>query len=154
MLMKMVRRESKKGEQEDCKTYSSRDSHVVTHRSTNLPFNCLCMAERTGCPVFSWLWPYVQEISTIANKYHTMFCSTALEMSATVVSDFPRHIGIPLELLLDGRDAEHARASRFLGTSLHPRYSRINRDSDGHAKMSEDRLKGYLVVLDRWRVVA
>ncbi|KAG9969740.1 hypothetical protein KCU78_g23941, partial [Aureobasidium melanogenum] len=35
------------------KTYSSRDSHVVTHRSTNLPFNCLCMAERTGCPVFS-----------------------------------------------------------------------------------------------------
>ncbi|KAH0018501.1 hypothetical protein KCU78_g7133, partial [Aureobasidium melanogenum] len=37
----------------ECKTYSSRDSHVVTHRSTNLPFNCLCMAERTGCPVFS-----------------------------------------------------------------------------------------------------
>ena len=35
------------------KTYSSRDSHVLTHRSTNLPFNCLCMAERTGCPVFS-----------------------------------------------------------------------------------------------------
>ncbi|KAI4760518.1 glycoside hydrolase [Aureobasidium sp. EXF-3400] len=35
------------------KTYSSRDSYVVTHRSTNLPFNCLCMAERTGCPVFS-----------------------------------------------------------------------------------------------------
>ncbi|KAG9670139.1 hypothetical protein KCU99_g9984, partial [Aureobasidium melanogenum] len=37
----------------ESKTYSSRDSHVVTHRSTNLPFNCLCMAERTGCPVFS-----------------------------------------------------------------------------------------------------
>ncbi|KAH0251113.1 hypothetical protein KCU91_g19340, partial [Aureobasidium melanogenum] len=41
------------GAQKECKTYSSRDSHVVTHRSTNLPFNCLCMAERTGCPVFS-----------------------------------------------------------------------------------------------------
>ncbi|KAH0283105.1 hypothetical protein KCU62_g9291, partial [Aureobasidium sp. EXF-3399] len=39
--------------QQKNKTYSSRDSHVVTHRSTNLPFNCLCMAERTGCPVFS-----------------------------------------------------------------------------------------------------
>ncbi|KAH0164313.1 hypothetical protein KCU67_g5208, partial [Aureobasidium melanogenum] len=39
--------------QKKSKTYSSRDSHVVTHRSTNLPFNCLCMAERTGCPVFS-----------------------------------------------------------------------------------------------------
>ncbi|KAG9661087.1 hypothetical protein KCU64_g2786, partial [Aureobasidium melanogenum] len=42
-----------KGSQKKTKTYSSRDSHVVTHRSTNLPFNCLCMAERTGCPVFS-----------------------------------------------------------------------------------------------------
>ncbi|KAG9737818.1 hypothetical protein KCU73_g9895, partial [Aureobasidium melanogenum] len=40
-------------EKQKNKTYSSRDSHVVTHRSTNLPFNCLCMAERTGCPVFS-----------------------------------------------------------------------------------------------------
>ncbi|KAG9727295.1 hypothetical protein KCU73_g12668, partial [Aureobasidium melanogenum] len=47
--------ESKKAAraQKRYKTYSSRDSHVVTHRSTNLPFNCLCMAERTGCPVFS-----------------------------------------------------------------------------------------------------
>ncbi|KAH0382447.1 hypothetical protein KCU92_g6196, partial [Aureobasidium melanogenum] len=46
--------ERKKGNRKKvCKTYSSRDSHVVTHRSTNLPFNCLCMAERTGCPVFS-----------------------------------------------------------------------------------------------------
>ncbi|KAG9942893.1 hypothetical protein KCU85_g9076, partial [Aureobasidium melanogenum] len=43
---------TKRGDVES-KTYSSRDSHVVTHRSTNLPFNCLCMAERTGCPVFS-----------------------------------------------------------------------------------------------------
>ena len=38
-------------------TYSSWDSHVVTHRSTNQPVNCLCMAERTGCPVLSCLWP-------------------------------------------------------------------------------------------------
>ncbi|KAG9688160.1 alpha-1,2-mannosidase, partial [Aureobasidium melanogenum] len=37
---------------QECKTYSSRDSHVVDPRSTKLPFNCLCMAERTGCPVF------------------------------------------------------------------------------------------------------
>jgi hypothetical protein len=44
---------TKEEAKEKHKTYSSRDSHVVTHRSTNLPFNCLCMAERTGCPVFS-----------------------------------------------------------------------------------------------------
>ncbi|KAH0365191.1 hypothetical protein KCU65_g6278, partial [Aureobasidium melanogenum] len=47
------RRRQKKRYKMENKTYSSRDSHVVTHRSTNLPFNCLCMAERTGCPVFS-----------------------------------------------------------------------------------------------------
>jgi hypothetical protein len=58
-----VRRKSKKKR----KTYSSRDSHVVTHRSTNLPFNCLCMAERTGCPVFSWLWPYVLDLLSCRN---------------------------------------------------------------------------------------
>jgi hypothetical protein len=51
-LMEQNGGEQKKEEQK-YKTYSSRDSHVVTHRSTNLPFNCLCMAERTGCPVFS-----------------------------------------------------------------------------------------------------
>ncbi|KEQ84191.1 hypothetical protein M438DRAFT_274746 [Aureobasidium pullulans EXF-150] len=47
------KREGYQGDKTRFKTYSSRDSHVVTHRSTNLPFNCLCMAERTGCPVFS-----------------------------------------------------------------------------------------------------
>ncbi|KAG9531060.1 hypothetical protein KCU93_g2321, partial [Aureobasidium melanogenum] len=46
-------RATDKIKKKETKTYSSRDSHVVTHRSTNLPFNCLCMAERTGCPVFS-----------------------------------------------------------------------------------------------------
>ncbi|KAG9595730.1 hypothetical protein KCU77_g3370, partial [Aureobasidium melanogenum] len=44
--------ESRDESKRECKTYSSRDSHVVTHRSTNLPFNCLCMAERTGMPSF------------------------------------------------------------------------------------------------------
>ncbi|KAG9520175.1 hypothetical protein KCU93_g7811, partial [Aureobasidium melanogenum] len=48
-----IRKKQKRTEMQKIKTYSSRDSHVVTHRSTNLPFNCLCMAERTGCPVFS-----------------------------------------------------------------------------------------------------
>ncbi|KAF1345885.1 hypothetical protein BDV97DRAFT_30558 [Delphinella strobiligena] len=42
------------------KTYSSWYSHVVTHRSTDQPVNCLCLAERTGCPVLSCLWPSVR----------------------------------------------------------------------------------------------
>ena len=41
------------------KTYNSRDSLVVTHPTTNLPISSLCMAERTGCPVFLSLWSYV-----------------------------------------------------------------------------------------------
>ena len=41
------------------KTYSRRDSQMVTHSNTSCPIQCLCMAERTGCPVFTDLWPYV-----------------------------------------------------------------------------------------------
>ncbi|KEQ83186.1 hypothetical protein M438DRAFT_43364 [Aureobasidium pullulans EXF-150] len=32
------------------KTYNSRDSHVVTHRSSNLPFNCLMYGRADGMP--------------------------------------------------------------------------------------------------------
>jgi hypothetical protein len=42
------------------KTYNRRDSQMVTHSSTNRPVQCLCMAERTGCPVFTDLWSYVK----------------------------------------------------------------------------------------------
>jgi hypothetical protein len=41
------------------KTYNRRDSQMVTHFSTSRPVQCLCMAERTGCPVFTDLWSYV-----------------------------------------------------------------------------------------------
>jgi hypothetical protein len=41
------------------KTYNRRDSQMVTHSSTSRPVQCLCMAERTGCPVFTDLWSYV-----------------------------------------------------------------------------------------------
>ena len=48
---------------EECKrtakTYNRRDSQMVTHSSTSRPVQCLCMAERTGCPVFTDLWSYV-----------------------------------------------------------------------------------------------
>nr|POE77924.1 hypothetical protein CFP56_09566 [Quercus suber] len=53
---------------EECqnKTYNSEDSHVVTHRTTNSPVDCLCMAERTGCPVLSRLWSYVLSCSQLS----------------------------------------------------------------------------------------
>jgi hypothetical protein len=43
------------------KTYNSEDSLVVTHPTTNSPICSLCMAERTGCPIFYSLWSYVTE---------------------------------------------------------------------------------------------
>ena len=62
------------------KTYNRRDSQMVTHSSTSRPVQCLCMAERTGCPVFTDLWSYVQmnALSTyIQYNYipHVMRCS-------------------------------------------------------------------------------
>ena len=44
------------------KTYNGRDSQMVTHSSTSRPVQCLCMAERTGCPVFTDLWSYVLDL--------------------------------------------------------------------------------------------
>jgi hypothetical protein len=35
---------------------------MVTHSSTSRPVQCLCMAERTGCPVLTDLWSYVLNI--------------------------------------------------------------------------------------------
>jgi hypothetical protein len=43
----------------EVKTYNRRDSQMVTHSSTSRPVQCLCMAERTGCPVLTDLWSYV-----------------------------------------------------------------------------------------------
>jgi hypothetical protein len=37
------------------KNYSTRDSHVVTHHSTNIAIHCLTRAERTGSRAFSVL---------------------------------------------------------------------------------------------------
>ena len=49
------------------KTYNRRDSQMVTHSSTSRPVQCLCMAERTGCPVFTDLWSYVLSRKIIEN---------------------------------------------------------------------------------------
>jgi hypothetical protein len=45
------------------KTYNRRDSQMVTHSSTSRPVQCLCMAERTGCPVLTDLWSYIFAVS-------------------------------------------------------------------------------------------
>jgi hypothetical protein len=56
-LIETVARTKEKTEK--TKTYNRRDSQMVTHSSTSRPVQCLCMAERTGCPVLTDLWSYV-----------------------------------------------------------------------------------------------
>ena len=52
------------------KTYNRRDSQMVTHSNTSRPVQCLCMAERTGCPVLTDLWSYVPMVNhAIYNKF-------------------------------------------------------------------------------------
>ncbi|RPA73234.1 hypothetical protein BJ508DRAFT_216327 [Ascobolus immersus RN42] len=41
------------------KTYNTKDSRVVTHRSTYLAIRSLTMGERTGSRIFFNLWPYL-----------------------------------------------------------------------------------------------
>ncbi len=48
---------------ERAKTYNSGYSLVVTDPTTNPPICGLCMAERTGCPIFHSLWLYVVDLS-------------------------------------------------------------------------------------------
>jgi hypothetical protein len=50
-------------QKKNAKTYNRRDSQMVTHSSTSRPVQCLCMAERTGCPVLTDLWSYVLYIT-------------------------------------------------------------------------------------------
>jgi hypothetical protein len=42
---------------------------MVTHSSTSRPVQCLCMAERTGCPVFTDLWSYVLRFQQLVLMY-------------------------------------------------------------------------------------
>jgi hypothetical protein len=42
---------------------------MVTHSITSRPVQCLCMAERTGCPVFTDLWSYVHEFPYMYDTY-------------------------------------------------------------------------------------
>jgi hypothetical protein len=58
---------------------------MVTHSSTSRPVQCLCMAERTGCPVLTDLWSYVSfspKIADMTLKYlevkESAWCSIEL----------------------------------------------------------------------------
>jgi hypothetical protein len=53
---------------------------MVTHSSTSRPVQCLCMAERTGCPVLTDLWSYVLS----AAIDHFMYCKIVVLLSTTM----------------------------------------------------------------------
>jgi hypothetical protein len=48
---------------------------MVTHSSTSRPVQCLCMAERTGCPVLTDLWSYV----LISHKFRFQHANNVLK---------------------------------------------------------------------------
>jgi hypothetical protein len=51
---------------------------MVTHSSTSRPVQCLCMAERTGCPVFTDLWSYVVVV------HYNNICSLAIVYGSVI----------------------------------------------------------------------
>jgi hypothetical protein len=55
---------------------------MVTHSSTSRPVQCLCMAERTGCPVFIDLWSYVCGGLRSANKLLSRTATDCLRYTA------------------------------------------------------------------------
>ena len=72
---------------------------MVTHSSTSRPVQCLCMAERTGCPVFTDLWSYVLEYPFCANiMSHQKIILESLIMSVSELR--------PAAFLLRGRERE------------------------------------------------
>jgi hypothetical protein len=52
---------------------------MVTHSSTSRPVQCLCMAERTGCPVLTDLWSYVLIRPKIEKTKILSHCGSELE---------------------------------------------------------------------------
>jgi hypothetical protein len=52
---------------------------MVTHSSTSRPVQCLCMAERTGCPVFTDLWSYVLRSFYVMS--YSPFCFTLAQFT-------------------------------------------------------------------------
>jgi hypothetical protein len=61
---------------------------MVTHSSTSRPVQCLCMAERTGCPVLTDLWSYVLILPKM------LFKKIAQIASYRVLCDRPEHVAL------------------------------------------------------------
>ncbi|RPA70985.1 hypothetical protein BJ508DRAFT_218616, partial [Ascobolus immersus RN42] len=72
----------------DSKTYSTKDSRVVTHRSTNLAIRSLTMGERTGSRIFFNLWPYVPTVQKICSSV-TSINRTPLEAKIALIWVLP-----------------------------------------------------------------
>jgi hypothetical protein len=77
-LLWLTRRRMRTRKDEKTKTYNRRDSQMVTHSSTSRPVQCLCMAERTGCPVLTDLWSYV--LGTLQTCFQLIFRSQAVRL--------------------------------------------------------------------------
>jgi hypothetical protein len=78
------------------KTYNRRDSQMVTHSSTSRPVQCLCMAERTGCPVLTDLWSYVP----ITRLFGLAYADTTLKRPSSILGALTATDGLRLTSVL------------------------------------------------------
>ena len=65
---------------------------MVTHSSTSRPVQCLCMAERTGCPVLTDLWSYVLSLLAQINNHPKNMTATKRNTLKLVVASTPRDV--------------------------------------------------------------
>jgi hypothetical protein len=65
---------------------------MVTHSSTSRPVQCLCMAERTGCPVFTDLWSYVLNCPFLYD-IKSIFCKMGLRSHGPRWPGLLGHVG-------------------------------------------------------------
>ena len=65
---------------------------MVTHSSTSRPVQCLCMAERTGCPVLTDLWSYVLLIEECIVK---ICCQKPIEGGRAELVEVERSVALP-----------------------------------------------------------
>ncbi|KAF2089629.1 hypothetical protein K490DRAFT_37182, partial [Saccharata proteae CBS 121410] len=68
-------------------TFNSWYSLMVTHLTTNQPVHSLCMAERTGCPIFCDLWSNVRTLFG-AVSYIPLSLRAAAMQAISVSVDF------------------------------------------------------------------
>jgi hypothetical protein len=88
---------------------------MVTHSSTSRPVQCLCMAERTGCPVLTDLWSYVLVLNCLV--LYSLFLQSRISQHRSPASVHDVQKGFEL-VKKTRRPVIRRSSSPFSGTAL------------------------------------